>query len=128
MNQRYREKITSFKNPKGVTPTERALIIGATADTAAPSASNDGIAAYLAQNMHLVATAHGTQTCTLVVWFYLAMADKWVQSSLSLGIGPSETKYLGSPINGIDRLYIQVTATATPSASGVDVWVGGNTY
>jgi len=109
----------------GVTANDRRLLTAATAATADPSASSDGVELNRNEFVHLFFSLSGTPTgkslsALLQIWFYSDVSGKWHKAPTTLQV--ADTKVETLMVQGLTRLYLQVVTVS--GAPILDAWVG----
>lgn len=114
--KRFRQ--TSIKT--GQTSAARRVLAGATAITAAPSASSDGYLLEQSQWAQLLVQAGGTRPVfTLQIWLYSEVSQRWHASDVVTAYGD---EVLTLEHRGFHRIYVQVTAVSGTSPT-LNLWV-----
>ena len=108
----------------GGTASSRRLLAGVSAATAAPTLKGDGVLLQRNEFIHLFFDLTSTDASayfTLQLWWYTPISGKW-------HIGESFTVNSDSlstfEVQGLDRVYAQVTSVSATDTPTLDAWVG----
>ena len=119
------KKVTVRTGIPGETSNDRRLLSGVSAATSAPTLKGDGVLLQRNEFIHLffkLASADAATFYTLQVWWYTPISGLWHKGE-SFTVNANDLSTF--EVQGMDRVYVQVTTVSTSDASStLDAWVG----